>query len=104
MKHGWSIEEDDWKMLVQVIDLVHWKSVSLRDLDQESVPSKPGVYAISANLLGINKGNLKEIRNIIYVGKATVSLRQRFLQHCSKPKKELAKAIACINYPLQSIG
>jgi hypothetical protein len=102
LRYGWSLTRDHWEEFSSAIAsyaTTRWKVVKLRDIDQDSVPSCTGIYAISARVERSHKGFPPSLENVVYVGKAT-SLRGRFVDHCLHPAPELKRAKSCFHFHL----
>ena len=102
MRHGWTLEKQEWDILPQVIDGTNWSKARLDQLYRDYVPKRPGVYAICVKIPHFNQGPFKWLYNVIYVGKADKgNLHDRFLYHCNNPKQELVMARQCFGDNLE---
>lgn len=72
-----------------------WKRVRFSPTYRESVPEIPGVYAVCSEGIGQGHKLMRRLYNVLYVGRATASLRQRFLQHCKSPGPEIKRVKLC---------
>ena len=99
MKHGWSLEKEEWGEMLQLMSDTSWKKARLIPLETSDVPDCAGVYAICISLseCGVNELRSLKLCNPIYIGKAGTSLRNRFLAHCNTPSPSLSKAKECFN-------
>ena len=100
MQHGWTLEKQEWNMLLPVISQTHWSKTKFDSLYRDSVPGVPGVYTICSGTPDLKQGLFKALYNIIYVGKSN-SLRRRFLEHCNRPKLEIEMARHCFGDNLE---
>ncbi len=90
---GWSLSESDWTRLAELLSRVTWRSMKLRQLDQDSVPTAAGIYLLMTDSKHVSRHyRLPDgISNVIYVGRSN-SLRRRFMQHASEsPSNPLIK-------------
>ena len=98
LRKGWSLEARDWHELERVLPEAVWRRVRFRDLDQDSVPSGPGVYAVCSSPAVRSPAKLAALfpalNTVLYVGQAS-NLRQRFLQHLAGTKPEMAAISLC---------
>ena len=102
MRHGWSLEYEWWAQLEKALPASAWQKVRFRLLDEDSVPSSPGIYAMSAgtplHVDGDGMSLFRQLHNVLYLGKST-NLRARFKQHVVTPKAELKQAMVCYGAP-----
>ena len=63
----------------KIIDLIHGQFRLVRTMQEKEVPNQPGLYCIKLKEQAVLPTKYGEIRNnrIIYIGKATKSLRER---------------------------
>lgn len=102
MRHGWTLEKQEWDLLPQVIEGTRWSKTRLGQLYRDSVPRGPGVYVICVKIPYFNQGPFKWLYNVIYVGKADKgNLQDRFLYHCNNPKQEIVMARQCFGDNLE---
>lgn len=94
MRHGWSLDRSPWYDLSRGVAHGHWRQVPFATLHQARVPEASGVYALCTAGVGASTGLFADLYNAIYVGQAR-NLRQRFMQHCRRPSRELQRAILC---------
>lgn len=79
----------------------NWKQVNLESLYQDTVPESSGVYIICASPPNSEPPVFSRLYEVIYAGQEGVSLRRRFLEHCSRPKPEIQSAVDCLKHPLE---
>ena len=96
MRHGWTLEKQEWDLLPQVIEGTRWSKAKLGQLYRDRVPKSPGVYVICVKIPHFDQRLFKSLYNVIYVGKADRgTLYDRFLYHCNSPKQEIVMAKRC---------
>lgn len=100
MRYGWTLKATDWHKLAEITSGTTWGHTALDSLYRDTVPDEPGVYAICARAGTATDGLLCCLYDAVYIGKAELSLRRRFLEHCTKPKAELAQAAECFRLPM----
>ena len=84
MDYGWSIKKEDWLKLDEMLSMEEnrrWHRVRLDPTDRDSVPQSPGVYMICAKSIDACSKLPPYVYSPMYVGKAEVSLRKRFLRY-----------------------
>ena len=103
MRYGWTLQKQQWDLLLQIVDGTHWSKTKLGKLYQDQVPRNSGVYIICVKVPDdFSQPLFKVIYNVIYVGKASKgTLRDRFLYHCNNPKQEIAMAKQCFGDNLE---
>jgi len=102
MRHGWSLVKLEWNSIPhKLVNSKIWRSVQFNISDINSVPSSPGVYIICSSPPGRRRNDKVSpndlfalLYNAIYVGKSE-NLRERFQNHCNKPKKEIVESRTC---------
>ena len=101
MRYGWTLEKQEWDMLLLIVSETRWSKTKFNSLYRENVPQSSGVYAICSSPPDFTQSLIKALYNIIYVGKSK-SLRRRFLEHCNRPKLEIEMAQHCFGDNLES--
>lgn len=104
MRHGWTLEKQNWNRLISIIRGTQWSKTQLDPLYRDSVPDSLGVYVIcvTPRMSHNNHGLLNTLYNVIYVGKVDKgTLHRRFLQHCNQPKADIVKAKRCFGNKLE---
>ena len=103
MRHGWTLEKQNWDDLLEVISRTYWSNTKLDQSYQHNVPDSPGVYAICLKLrtMNFNQCPFKDLYEIIYIGKSDTSVRDRFLKHCRSPVRGVKKAKQCFGDRLE---
>ena len=101
MQYGWTIHEQDWTRLSEVLAETTWTKTRLEKMYRDSVAKLPGVYLICVRLRIPNFSPFADFYNVVYAGKADVSLQKRFLDHCTKPKPEIEQAVKCFGPKLE---
>lgn len=103
MRKGWTLEKQNWQELLTVVSGTHWKRTKLNTLYQNSVPAKPGVYAICLKLdtMEFSQRPFKDIFEIIYVGRSETSVRSRFVVHSNRPLRGVKDAKECFGDNLE---
>ena len=102
MRHGWTLEKQEWDILPQIIEGTSWSKTRLAQLYRDQVPKSSGVYIICVKIPRFNQSPFKSLYNVIYVGKADRgTLYDRFLYHCNNPKPELVLARQCFGDNLE---
>ena len=102
MRHGWTLEKQEWDLLPQVVDGTRWSKTRLAQLYRDHVPKHSGVYIICVKIPHFNQSPFKSLYNVIYVGKADRgTLHDRFLYHCNNPKQEIMMARQCFGDNLE---
>jgi excinuclease UvrABC nuclease subunit len=94
MRFGWSLDKSTWRKAATIAPDLGWKRIPFAAVHQSLVPTQPGIYAICTPGLAANDGLFDLLYNVLYVGQ-TRSLRDRFLQHCRDPHREMARASNC---------
>lgn len=84
--HGWSSRASDWNRLEAATAGWDWQTVPFADDAAVSVPRLPGVYLICAQppLQTTQWYSDKELRTVLYVGRAKENLRIRFKHHLKR--------------------
>ena len=100
MRHGWTLEKQEWDHLRRVVSKTCWSKTQLDQSCRDSVPKKSGVYAICAKLTDFKQSLFKALYEIIYVGKSR-SLNRRFLEHCRRPERGVKQAKQCFGDNLE---
>ena len=100
MRHGWTLEKQEWDMLLPIVSQTRWSKTKFDSLYRDRVPESTGVYAICSSPLDFTQRLFKALYNIIYVGKSK-SLRRRFIEHCNRPKLEIEMARHCFGDSLE---
>ena len=70
MRHGWTLEKQEWDILPRVIEGTNWSKTRLAQLYRDHVPKRSGVYIICVKIPHFNQSPFKSLYNVIYVGKA----------------------------------
>ena len=99
MRKGWSLDPDQWQLCVSLLTGTQWGKCFLESLYRDVVPEASGVYLICARPQKIGR-RFPELYEVVYVGQDGVSLRRRFLEHCNRPKPEIARLRRCYYMPL----
>ena len=94
MQQGWTLDRDKWKSLICAVGHTEWHPTQLDAIYRDVVPSESGVYLVCVTVPSLQQPPFSRLYNVIYAGQAT-DLKQRFLQHCRDPKKELRDAERC---------
>ena len=100
MRHGWTLEKQEWDHLRKIVSATRWSKTHLDQLSRDSVPEKSGVYAICAKLTDFDQSLFKALYEIVYVGKSR-SLRRRFLEHCRSPRRGIKEVTQCFGDNLE---
>jgi hypothetical protein len=106
MRYGWALDKERWIALFEVLKGFRWKKVPFSILEKAEVPREKGVYVLCAKPLGdslskSSSGNLlSKLFNAIYVGQAA-NLRQRFVDHCSRPADFMHTARQCFGLTME---
>lgn len=102
MQHGWTLKKQEWDLLPRVVDGTNWSKTKLGQLYRDRVPKSSGVYVICVKIPHFNQRLFKSLYNVIYVGKADRgTLHDRFLYHCTNPKREIVMARQCFGDNLE---
>jgi excinuclease UvrABC nuclease subunit len=98
MDHGWQLIASEWAALRERVSGLRWRKVRFRELDQDTVPRAPGVYALcSPPPFGVRDHLPRNLYEVLYVGKSK-DLRGRFLQHLSSTKPEMLQIGECYGH------
>lgn len=95
MRHGWTLEKQQWDRLLTVVSETSWSRTKLDRLYRDSIPEDSGVYAICGTVPDVTQRLFKTLYNILYVGKSK-SLRRRFLEHCNNPQRGVTEVKQCL--------
>ena len=96
MRYGWTLEKQEWDLLLQVVKGTSWSKTKLGQLYRDRVPKRSGVYIICVKIPRFTQTFFKSLYNVIYIGKSDKgTLLDRFLDHCNRPKQELVMARRC---------
>jgi hypothetical protein len=91
LRYGWTIHREKWEAFSQLAHInlrSQWRQVRLDPVFQDSVPWRPGIYAICARPSAIFPEFPPAVVDAVYVGKGN-PLRGRFLYHCKTPAPRL---------------
>jgi hypothetical protein len=81
---GWSLQDDLWRQVDEILKGADWRSTWLDSLFQDSVPKEPGIYIIHTGQSALSAiYHLPDgISGVLYVGRSN-NLRNRFKQHAT---------------------
>ena len=65
MRHGWTLQKQEWDLLPQVIDGTRWSKTRLAQLYRDHVPKRSGVYVICVKIPHFNQSPFKSLYNVI---------------------------------------
>jgi hypothetical protein len=102
LRYGWTLTRQYWESFTAAFAsqaTSPWRRVHLEDVNRDSVPSCPGIYAICAPVARSHQGFPPRLDNVVYVGKAT-ALKARFMNHCRDPTPEMQRAKSCFRFQL----
>ncbi len=102
LRYGWTLARKQWESFSEAVGshaTSAWRHVRLDEVNRDTIPPRPGIYAISAPVARSHQGFPPKLDNVVYVGKAT-TLSARFMDHCLHPTPELQRAKACFLYEL----
>jgi len=102
LRYGWTLTRQHWESF-SVAVASHatsaWRRVALEEVNRDSVPARPGIYAICAKVARSHQGFPPRLDNVVYVGKAA-ALKTRFMDHCRHPAPEMQRAKTCFRFEL----
>lgn len=95
---NWSLVDEPWLALRELLlsEGLTWSKAPFQKAAVNSVPTVPGIYLVCAMSLVPFVSLNPQPMNIIYVGQASNSIRERFNYHLSsnaKPKMKKARSI-----------
>jgi len=95
---NWSLSHEPWLALRELLlsEGLTWSKAPFQKAAVNSVPAVPGIYLVCAMSLAPFASLNPQPMNIIYVGQASNSIRERFNYHLSsnaKPKMKKARSI-----------
>jgi hypothetical protein len=96
IRYGWTLEYNEWERLRSALASRVWNRARLESVYRESVPQRSGVYLICGSPCATHREPFKYLYGVVYAGQAS-SLRRRFVEHCSRPKSEIAAAKECMH-------
>jgi hypothetical protein len=99
MRKGWSLEGEQWEAFFAILTGTAWTKCYLEAMYRDVVPASAGVYLICARPREVLP-HFPPLYEVVYVGQEGVSLRRRFLEHCTRPKLEIQKSRGCFRPPL----
>mgnify|MGYP001220607088 CR=1 FL=1 len=103
---GWTIEKTTWNNVPDELVDSSWRVFPLASAYKDSIPNKPGIYAICSKppisnpSLKSNRRNSKtdlfgRLYNAVYTG-STTNLRDRFTTHSgNNPQENISEARKC---------
>ena len=94
MRHGWTLEKQQWDHLLTVVSGTSWSNTKLDQLYRDSIPEGSGVYAICCTVPDATQRLFKALYNVLYIGQSK-SLRRRFLEHCNRPQRGVTEVKQC---------
>jgi hypothetical protein len=96
IRYGWTLEYNEWERLRGALASRAWRRTQLDSVFQDSVPQCSGVYLICGHPCASCRDPFGSFYGVVYAGQAR-SLRRRFIEHCTRPKREIAAARACMH-------
>jgi hypothetical protein len=92
MRHGWSLNENDWNKLQSLPITGKWKRVPFNKNEAMRVAETSGVYMITARVPGSTTwpsptadNPIKSLLAPVYIGMDRKSMRRRFMEHLTQP-------------------
>jgi hypothetical protein len=102
LRRGWNLTRERWDTFTAIVSTyatTPWRRVRLEEVRRDSVPARPGIYAISAPVARSHANFPPNLDNVVYVGKAS-ALKSRFMTHCKQPAPQLQRAKHCFAHQL----
>jgi hypothetical protein len=103
MRYAWHLDLDAWKQLAAQIRSLKWIRKPFDESFAYQVPQSPGVYLICARPPMLGSRPHRDFHNVIYAGRSSTSLQQRFLKHLRNPDARLRQALACFSSPYNTV-
>lgn len=90
---NWSLCDEPWQALRELLvtEELTWSKAPFHKAAVNSVPQAPGAYLVCAAALAPFNSLTPQPTNIIYVGQASTSIRERFNYHLSSSAKTKMK-------------
>ena len=91
MKRGWTLEKTHWDNIDPILlDSNRWKEVPFVNSLVDEIPKKPGIYVLIGSppisIVTAQHALFSIVHNPLYVGKAEISIRDRFIYHKRRDK------------------
>lgn len=92
---NWSLSREPWQALraMTLDEPLTWSSVPFQRTTARAVPDKPGVYLVCARPIALPSASTPSLLNLLYVGQASASIRDRFNYHLSPQAKPKMKKV-----------
>lgn len=95
---NWSLSQDSWLALRNLLadELLSWSRAPFQIAAAQSIPALPGIYAVCASPVVPLSPTDPLLRNLLYIGKASASIRERFVYHLgdkASPRMKAARSL-----------
>lgn len=90
---NWSLSDEPWQVLRDLLKFepLSWSYAPFHQGAANAVPEAPGIYLVCARPVASLSTSTPHLLNVLYVGQASSSIRERFNYHLSANAKTKMK-------------